>query len=106
MTSGNVVVAVVAADAVTAACGLLNGAYFLRQVGVYSSRARRAAAAVLALVNAAAVTEAVFSEWLLWSSEAVMTLGPQSPALWALLRLPLFAATGAVSVIILRRLLS
>jgi hypothetical protein len=98
---------VVAQDLATAACGLLNAGYFTdywwRRNGV---RARRVGAAALALVSAAAVAEALFSQALLWSQEGGGALGQLSPGMWALLRLPLFVATVFISVLILRRLRS
>ena len=98
---------VVAQDLVTAACGLLNAGYFAnywwRRNGV---RARRVGAAALALLSAAAVAEALFSQALLWSQEGRGALGQLSPGMWALLRLPLLAATVFISVLILRRLRS
>ncbi|OGO50019.1 MAG: hypothetical protein A2148_02910 [Chloroflexi bacterium RBG_16_68_14] len=98
---------VVAEDLATAACGLLNAGYFAaywwRRNG---SRGRRIGAAALALVGGAAVVEAIFSQALFWSQQEVGLAGQLSPGLWALARLPLFAATLSISVIILRRLLS
>ena len=98
---------VVAQDLVTAVCGLLNGGYFAdywwRKNGV---RARRVGAAALALVSAAAVAEALFSQALLWSQEGEGALGQLTPGTWALFRLPLLAATVFISVLILRRLRS
>ncbi len=94
---------VVGADVGTAACGLVNAGYFAgywwRRNG---PRRRRVAAAVLVLLSAAAVVEAVFSQALYWSQEGA-SLGQVAPSLWALLRLPLFVATLAVSAVILRR---
>jgi hypothetical protein len=97
----------VAQDVATAACGLLNAGYF---VGYWrlprGPRGRRFAAAVLAMVSAAAVTEALFSQGLFWSRHGAALLAELSPGMWALLRLPLLVATGSISVIILRRLVS
>ncbi len=98
---------VVAQDVATAACGLLNAGYFAwywRLPGV--SKRRRLAAVMLAMVSAAAVVEALFSQGLFWSQQGVLALPQLSPGVWALLRLPLFAATAGISMVILRRLLS
>ena len=96
---------VVAQDVGTAGCGLLNAGYFAgywwRRNG---RRGRRLGAAALALVNMAAVVEAVFSQGLFWSQQGF--IGTLSPGEWALLRLPLFAATLLISLIILRRIRS
>ena len=96
---------VVAQDLATAAFGLLNAGFFVdywwRRNG---ARARRVGAAALALVSAAAVAEALFSQALLWSRDGGGTLGQLPPGMWALLRLPLLAATVFISVLVLRRL--
>jgi len=97
---------VLAQDLVTAACGLGNAAYFVhywwRRNG---SRGRRVGALAMALVSAAAVVEAAFSEGLLWSQAGTGPLEALfSPAAWALLRLPLLAATGFVTLLVWRRL--
>ena len=96
---------VVAQDLATAVCGLLNAGYFVdywwRRNG---SRGRRVGAGAMALVSAAAVVEALFSQGLFWSQQGV--LGEVSPAMWALVRLPLLAATVFISILILRRLRS
>ena len=98
---------VVAQDLATAACGLLNAGYFVaywwRQD---ESRGRRIGAAALALVSAAAVVEALFSQGLFWWQQGVVPLGQLSPGSWALVRLPLFAATVFISILVLRRLRS
>jgi len=95
----------VAQDLATGACGLFNAGYF---VGYWwrgnATRARRIGAAALALVSLAAVVEALFSQGLFWAQEGLGPLGQLSPGLWALVRLPLFAATGFISILILRRL--
>ena len=98
---------VVAQDLATAACGLFNAAYFARywwQRG--EARGRRIGAAALATVGAAAVVEALFSQALFWSRQGIVGPGELSPGVWALVRLPLFVATGFISILILRRLLS
>lgn len=97
----------VAQDVATAACGLLNAGYFVRFWRLPNgSRGRRLAAAALAMVSAAAVTEALFSQGLFWSQQEAVSLVQLSPGIWALLRLPLLVATVSISIIILRRLLS
>lgn len=92
---------IVAEDLATAACGLLNAAYFVeywwRRNG---ARSRRIGAAALALVSAAAVTEAAFSQGLFWSHRD----GWAPLVVWALARLPLLLATGFVSMLVMRRL--
>ena len=98
---------VVAQDLATAACGVLNAGYFAgywwRRNG---SRGRRTGAAVLTMVSAAAVVEALFSQGLFWSHQGVVSLNELSPGVWALVRLPLLVATICISIIIVRRLLS
>ena len=98
---------VVTQDIATATCGLLNAGYF---AGYWWRRAdrrsRRVGAAALAVVSVAAAVEALFSQLLFWSQREVISLGLLSPGAWALLRLPLLAATAFISIIILRRLLS
>ncbi len=95
---------VVTEDLATAACGLLNTGYFIgywwRRNG---SRARRIGAATLALVSAAAVVEAIFSQALFWAHQGMGPLGQLSPGMWALVRLPLLASTVLISILILRR---
>src|SRR3989304_1048810 len=89
----------------TAGCGLLNAGYFAgywwRRNG---RRGRRLGAAALLLVNVAAVGEAGFSQGLFLLQQGF--IGTLSPGEWALLRLPLFAATLLISLIILRRIRS
>lgn len=96
---------IVAQDAGTAGFGLLNAGYF---AGYWSraseSRSRRLGAAALVVVSAAAAVEAVFSQALFWSERDL--IGALSPEEWALLRLPLLAATLFISLIIARRLRS
>ncbi len=98
---------VVAQDLATVACGLLNAGYFAgywwRKDG---PRARRIGAAALALVSAAAVVEALFSQGLFWAQQGVGPLGQLSPGVWTLVRLPPFVATVFISILILRRLRS
>ena len=98
---------VVAQDVGTAGCGMLNAGYFAgywwRRNG---RRGRRLGAAALALVNAAAVAEAIFSQGLFWSQRGVIAQDLFGPGVWALLRLPLFVATMLISAIILRKVLS
>lgn len=98
---------VVAQDLATVACGLLNAGYFIwywwRRKG---SRGRRIGAAALALVSVSAVTGAVFSQGLFWSQQDVGSVSRLSPPLWAIVRLPLFAATAFISMLVLRRVRS
>ena len=97
----------VAQDVSTAVFGLLNAGYFAHYWWRRSrTRARRLGAATLALVSAAAVVEALFSQGLFWSEQGVVSQSLLSPPIWALVRLPLFIATVIVSIIVLRRLLS
>ena len=92
---------IVAEDLATAACGLLNAGYFIDYWWRRSeARSRRIGAAALALMSAAAVTEAVFSQGLFWSARD----GWPPLAVWAFARLPLLVATAFVSVLVLRRL--
>ena len=97
----------VALDAATAVCGLLNAVYFTsywqRRDG---SKGRRIAAGVLVMVSVAGVMEALFSEGMFWSQHGSAWLNPLSPGIWALLRLPLFAATVSISITVLRKVLS
>ena len=97
--------AVVAQDLATAGCGVFNAGYF----GAYwwhgnGGRARRAGAAALVLVALAATVEAALSEALFWSGGGLLSLASESPGLWLLARLPLFAATAFVSAIVVRRM--
>ncbi len=97
----------VALDAATAACGLLNAVYFTSYWQKQSaSRGRRIASGVLVLVSVAGVAEALFSEGMFWSQQGWAGLNPLSPGVWALLRLPLFAATVSISITVLRKVLS
>ena len=98
---------VMAQDLATAACGLLNAGYFIPQwLRQEESRTRRVAAFALALVSAAAVMEALFSQALFWWQQGLSPLGELSPGGWALARLPLLAATVFISMLVLRRLRS
>lgn len=94
-------------DVATVTCGLFNAAYF---AGYWwrrtDRRSRRVGAAALAVVGVAAAVEAAFSQALFWSQREAISLGLLSPGAWALIRLPLLAATAFISIIILRRLLS
>lgn len=97
--------AVVAQDLATAGCGVFNAGYF----GTYwwranAGRARRMGAAALVLVALAAVVEAALSEVLFWSGAGALSFASQSPGVWMLARLPLFAATVFVSAIVVRRI--
>lgn len=93
---------VAAVDAVAAGCALFNTAYFThygwRRRG---DAARRTGAAALALVGAAAVADAAYSQALFWSDAAQVPAG-----VWALARVLPSAATVCISLIVLRRLLS
>ena len=95
---------VVAQDAGTAGFGLLNAGYFAGYWHANASWSRRAGAAALALVSVAAAVEAVFSQALFWSQRDL--IGALSEGEWVLLRLPLFAATLLLSLIIVRRIRS
>jgi hypothetical protein len=96
---------VVAQDTSTAGFGLLNAAYFAAYCSrAGESRSRRLGAAALVVASAAAAVEAVFSQALFWSERDV--IASLSTGEWALLRLPLFAATLFISLIIVRRLRS
>jgi hypothetical protein len=98
---------VVAQDLSTAACGILNAGYFARYWWrTNGQRARRLGAAALALVSVAAVAEAIFSQALFRAQQGLWPLELLTPAAWALIRLPLFAATVFISILILRRLRS
>ena len=94
---------VIGQDVATALLGALNAGYF----GGYlwhttSNRSRRIGATALTLVSCASVVEAAFSQSLFWSQRG--DLFPNG--LWALLRLPLLAATLLISAIIIRRALA
>jgi hypothetical protein len=102
--SGTALVA--AQDLATAACGLLNAGYFSRYWWRRGWRARRLAAAAMALVSAAAVVEAAFSQGLFWAQHGGSPLGEPSPGAWALVRLPLFVATLFISALVIRRMRS
>ena len=95
---------VVGQDVTTAACGLLNAGYFGARLWQAEGRARRIGALALTLGSLAAVVEAGLSQALFWSGRGALALGQDSPEVWALTRLPLFAATLLVSAIIVRKL--
>lgn len=91
---------IIGQDITTALFATVNAGYF----GGYwwrttASRGRRVGAAALMLVSAASVVEAMFSQGLFWSQRDDLF----SYGVWALLRLPLLAATLLISAIILRR---
>lgn len=88
---------ILAQDVATGVCGALNASYFLAYWWRNGSRRRRVASVALVLLSGAAVAEAAFSQGLLWA-------GPASDGLWALARLPLFVATGFITVLIVRRM--
>lgn len=103
--SGTALVA--AQDLATAACGLLNAGYFARYWWRRPGwRARRLAAAAMAMVSAAAVVEACFSQGLFWAQQGAGPLGDLSPGAWALVRLPLLVATLFISALVIRRIRS
>ena len=94
---------VIGQDVATALFGALNAGYF----GGYlwqttSRRSRRIGATALTLVSCASIVEAAFSQGLFWSQRGDLF----SSGLWALLRLPLLAATLLISAIIVRRTLA
>lgn len=96
---------VVGQDLATAGCGLFNAGYFATYWWrANASLARRIGAAALSLAGLAAAVEAALSQSLFWSGGWALSAGESSPALWALVRLPLFLATLLVSGIIVRRL--
>jgi hypothetical protein len=95
---------IMAQDLATAACGVFNAAYFGRYAWMRRARARRLAAIAMALVSLAALVEAGFSQGLLWSQTGGPLEGVVSFEGWALLRLPLLAATAFVSLLVWRRL--
>ena len=98
---------VVAQDLATAACGLLNAGYFVGYCWRRDeARARRMGALALTLVSVAAVVGAMFSQGLFWSQQDVGSVSRLSPPLWAIVRLPLFAATAFISMLVLRRVRS
>jgi len=88
---------VVGEDLATALSGAFNLGYFAVWAARPARRARRAAAAAMALVSAAAVVEAFLSQAFFWGAGLPVEV-------WALVRLPLLAATLFISIIILRRL--
>ncbi len=91
---------IIGQDIATALFATINAGYF----GGYwwrtsARRGRRVGAAALMLVSVASVVEALFSQGLFWSqADDLLAHG-----VWALLRLPLLAATLLISAIILRR---
>ena len=96
---------VIGEDVATMAGGLLNAGYFSSYCARGAlSRARRAGSAALALASIAAVVEALSSAGLYWWQHETLAPGEFSAGVWALLRLPLMAATLFISMIILRRL--
>jgi hypothetical protein len=90
---------VVGEDVATGACGVGNAAYFAGYCRSAQGWSRRLAAGALALVNVAAMGEAMLSQGLYWWWQE----GALSPGAWVLARLPLLAATALVSLIVLRR---
>jgi hypothetical protein len=103
----NIAGLVVTQDVATAACGLLNAGYFARYWWQSNGlRGRRVGAAALALVGGAAVVEAFFSQWLFWVQQGTGPLDHLPPGGWAMVRLPLLAATAFISFLVLRRLSS
>ncbi len=93
---------IIGQDITTALFAALNAGYF----GGYwwrttATRGRRIGAAALMLVSAASIAEATFSQSLLWLERGDLL----SHTVWALLRLPLLAATLLISAIILRRVI-
>jgi hypothetical protein len=91
---------IIGQDIATAGFGLANAGYFAGQATLGNTRrARRIAAAAMLLVSIAALSEAGFSQAVLW-------LGDPPGAAWAVVRLPLFAATAFVSALIVRKLRS
>ncbi len=90
---------VVGEDLSTALSGAFNIGYFAGYAWRSGSSGRRVGAATLTLVNAAAVVEAIFSQAMFWGEGL-------SAGTWALMRLPLLAATVFISLLILRRLRS
>ena len=95
---------VIAQDVATAVCGLFNAGYFVDVAGRATRWGRRMGGGALASVSAAAAGEAVFSQTLYWARDGL--IDPPSTGAWALLRLPLLAATLFISIIVLRRILS
>lgn len=95
---------IMAQDLATAACGAFNAVYFGQYAWVRRARARRLAALAMAFVSLAALAEAAFSQGLLWSQDGGPLDGLVSFEGWALLRLPLLAATAFVSALVWRRL--
>jgi hypothetical protein len=95
---------IMAQDLATAVCGAFNAAYFGHHAWVRRARARRVAATAMALVSLAALVEAGFSQGLLWSQSGGPVEDLVSYEGWALLRLPLLAATAFVSLLVWRRL--
>lgn len=94
---------VIAQDVTTAVFGAMNagyfGAYLLQTTG---RRSRRIGATALTLVSSASIVEAAFSQSLFWTERGDLF----SNGLWALVRLPLLAATLFISAIIVRRALA
>ena len=95
---------VLAQDVATAVCGLFNAGYFVEVGGRATTWGRRMGGAALAGVSVATVGEAVFSQTLFWARDGL--IAPPSTGAWALLRVPLLAATLFISAIVLRRILS
>ncbi len=98
---------IVAQDLATGLCGLLNTGYFVSYWWRRDDRrSRRIGAAALAMVSAAVVVEAIFSQGLFWIRQEAFPLGELSLSMWALARLPLLVATLFLSLLVLRRLSS
>ena len=94
---------VIGQDVTTALFGAMNAGYFGGYLWhITGSRSRRLGAAALTLVSCASIVEAAFSQSLFWSQRGDLF----SNGLWALLRLPLLAATLLISAIIIRRALT
>ncbi len=93
---------IIGQDITTALFATVNAGYF----GGYwwrssATRGRRVGAAALMLLSTASVVEAMFSQGLFWLQRGDLL----SYSVWALLRLPLLAATLLISAIILRKVL-
>jgi hypothetical protein len=99
------VLLVVAQDGATAVCAGFNSAYFsLLGLQGDGPRARRVAAAALAVLNAAIVVESLFAQALFWAHRSGASLDTLlSPGPWLAARFLLFLAAALITFLILRR---
>jgi hypothetical protein len=96
-----------AQDVATAVSGLFNAGYFGRYwLRRPERRSRRVGAAALVVVGVATAFEAAFSQGAVRYHDQLLAFGGASDGLWALARLPLLLASGFITIIVIRRLMS